>query len=69
VKNNKTEKINIELEDQIPLSYSKNFEVELLESTGAKYDKNKGELKWALELAPLEKKVLTFSYQIKIKNT
>ena len=68
VKNNKTEKINIELADQIPLSYSKNFDVELLESTDAKYDKNKGELKWNLELAPLEKKVLTFSYSVKMKH-
>ncbi len=67
VKNNKTEKINIQLEDQIPLSYSKNYDIELLESSNANYNKNKGELKWNLELAPLEKKVLTFSYQIKIK--
>jgi hypothetical protein len=65
VKNTKNDSINMIVEDQIPLTYSKDFEIELLESQDAKYDKNKGELSWTIDLAPLEKKVLTFSYNVK----
>ncbi|MEN8122166.1 MAG: mucoidy inhibitor MuiA family protein [Bacteroidota bacterium] len=67
VKNNKQEKINVLVEDQVPVSYSKSMVVSLLESAGAEFNDKKGELKWNLELKPLEKKVLTFAYQIKTK--
>ena len=68
VKNNKSEKVNIIVEDQIPVSYSKNVEITLLESPNADFDKNKGELSWDIELKPLEKRILTFVYQTKIRN-
>jgi len=69
VKNSKADSVNVLVEDQIPISYTKNQEVELLESSDAKYDKNKGELSWNLQLKPLEKKKLVLSYRVKTKRT
>lgn len=69
VKNNKSDTVNVIVEDQVPVSINNKYEIELLESSAATFDKEKGKLNWKLELAPLEKKVLTFTYQIKIKNS
>jgi len=67
VRNTKTDSINLTVEDQIPLTYSRDFEIELIDSQNATYNKNKGELSWKIDLAPLEKKVLTFRYLVKSK--
>jgi hypothetical protein len=68
VRNTKSDSIQLMVEDQIPLTYSKDFEIELLESTNALYDKEKGELKWMLNLAPMDKKTISFKYLVKSKN-
>ncbi len=68
VKNTKSDSVSLTVEDQIPVSFFKNMEVELLENSNAEYDKLKGELKWNLKLEPYEKKTLNFTYRIKTKN-
>ncbi len=67
VRNTKPDSINVIVEDQIPVSFFKNIDVELTESSNAEYNKNKGELKWDLKLAPFDKKTLSFAYRIKTK--
>lgn len=68
LKNTKDQKINLLVEDQIPVSISKNIEVELVNNQGATLDEKKGKLSWQLTLEPLEKKTLSFCYKIKFKN-
>jgi len=65
VRNNKSEAVNITLEDQYPLSTNKEIEVELLESANAVVNKDKGSLTWQLSLLPNEIKTLRFSYTVK----
>lgn len=67
IRNNKAEKIKVNIEDQIPLSYSKDLQVALTEQDGAKYNDNKGELSWEVALEPLEKRVLQYTYEIRCK--
>ncbi len=64
VQNNKKENINIELEDQIPISTEKEIKVTLTEANGAIFDKEKGTLKWNLTLKPNENHKVRFVYQI-----
>lgn len=64
VKNNKNVEININLQDQYPVSNRKSMEVELLESMGATNDEKLGMLDWNFTLAPLEKKELSFKYEV-----
>ena len=65
IRNNKSSKIRIDIEDQYPISTQKSYVVELLESSGAKVDSKRGKLKWELELTPNEKRVLKFQYSVK----
>ncbi len=65
VRNNKSVKIRINIEDQYPLSDRKSYVVELLESSNAKVNKRNGALSWEIELEPSEKKVLNFQYSVK----
>lgn len=62
VRNNKRAPIKLVIEDQYPLSDKDIFDVDLLNSTGAKLDKKEGTLSWELELAPEKKQELGFSY-------
>lgn len=65
VKNNKKTPIVLVLEDQYPISQRKSVEVELLESSEAKVDKNTGELIWELKLEAGEKKTITTKFSVK----
>jgi len=65
IRNNKYEKINLIIEDQIPVSQNDKIDVELEESAEAEYDKQTGKLVWKLDLAPSEKKTLKFQYTVK----
>lgn len=65
VRNNKKEAITLSLEDQYPLSTDKEIEVELLESSNAKVNKETGILEWELNLKPGETKKLRLSYLVK----
>lgn len=65
VKNNKNEAIEIQVEDQFPLSTDTSIEVSLNETSGAEVDNEKGLLKWNVNLKPNESKKIRFSYQIR----
>lgn len=65
VRNNKKEMVNMLLKDQYPLSTDKEIEIELLESNGAKENKETGILTWDLKLNPNETKKIRISYKVK----
>jgi hypothetical protein len=57
--------IQMELQDQYPLSTTKDIEVELLQHEGAAVNEETGILTWKLQLAPGEIKKLRLSYSVK----
>ena len=61
VKNLRKQKINIVLEDQIPVSVNKSIVVDPVTISGAAHDKDKGKLEWELTLEPAE----TRSFQVR----
>ncbi|PLX04932.1 MAG: hypothetical protein C0594_08495 [Marinilabiliales bacterium] len=65
VRNNKDEKINIQIDDQYPVAISKDVDINLIESSDAKVNKEEGKLTWELELEPGQNKELKFSYSVK----
>ncbi|MBI2968724.1 MAG: DUF4139 domain-containing protein [Bacteroidetes bacterium] len=65
VKNNRKGNINIEIQDQIPISKQGDISVEVLETSGAKTDAVTGQLTWNFNLAPGEAKKITLSFSIK----
>ncbi len=65
VRNNKKEAAGITLKDQYPLSTDKEVEIELLESSNAKENKETGILTWDLKLNPNETKKIRISYKVK----
>ncbi|MFK8275023.1 DUF4139 domain-containing protein [Capnocytophaga cynodegmi] len=64
VQNNKKEAITIEIEDQVPVSTEKTIKVSLIEAKEATFDKEKGSLKWKMNLKPNENKKIRFVYQV-----
>lgn len=64
VRNQKNEMIEVEVEDQYPISTDASIKVTLLSSEGATVDKEKGTLKWKLQLAPNATQKIRFGYQI-----
>ncbi len=65
VRNNKKEAVNVLLKDQYPLSTDKEVEIELLESNGAKENKETGILTWDLKINPNETKKIRISYKVR----
>ena len=65
VRNTRKAAIDIEIEDQVPLSNNEQLNVEILETGGAEYNKETGKLVWKLKLAPGESKKLRFGYSVK----
>lgn len=65
VRNNKKETAQLVLKDQYPLSEDKEVEIELLQSDGAKVNKETGILNWNLDLRPSETKKIRISYRVK----
>jgi uncharacterized protein (TIGR02231 family) len=65
VKNNRKAPINIELQDQVPVSKQGDIEVETLETSKADLDATTGTLKWNMTLAPGESKKIILSFSIK----
>jgi hypothetical protein len=65
VRNTRKSAIEIELEDQIPLTNNEQLEVEVLETGNAEYNKETGKLTWKLKLNPGESKSLRFGYAVK----
>lgn len=65
VKNNRNQAIEIDLEDQIPVSTIKEIEVNMKElSKGTLFD-NTGKVKWNMNLQPGETKSVTLTFSIK----
>lgn len=64
VRNTKNAKINIRIEDQMPLSKNEQIKVELKESSGAKVETTSGKLIWNLEVAPSSNKTLKLIYSV-----
>ncbi len=68
VKNNRKSDINITIEDQFPVTTHEKIEVELLESSGAKIDKEKGFLKWYVSIPAGKSIERKFGYKIDTPN-
>ena len=69
IKNNKNEAVAVELTDQYPLPKFSDIKVDLTDKGGAEVDSETGKLTWKLNLAPQEKKVVRFSYEVKYPKT
>ena len=65
VRNNKKEKVSLELKDQYPISSNKDIEEELLDGGGATVNKDTGILMWNVELAAGESRKFRISYSVK----
>lgn len=65
VRNNKSEQVVIQVEDQYPLSNNTSIEVELTDTSSGVVDAEKGLVKWDLKLKANETKTLRFGYQVR----
>lgn len=65
MKNSRNSKIEIDIEDQLPLSQDKNVIIDKKELSGGKYDEITGLLKWRTTVQAKDSKKFTLSYQIK----
>ena len=65
VKNNKSQAINMTVADQIPVSTQEDIEVEVNNISGAKFNKENGEVNWSFTLPPSQKKELQLMYSVK----
>jgi uncharacterized protein (TIGR02231 family) len=69
MKNSRAAKIDIEVEDQLPLAQDKTVVIERKELSGAKYDEVTGKLNWRSTIQAKDSKKLTLTYQVKaLKN-
>ena len=69
IKNSRSNKIEIDIEDQLPLTYDKNVTIERKEISGAKYDEVTGILKWRSIIQAKDSKKLSIVYQVKAPKT
>ena len=65
IRNTKSIPVVLDLIEQVPLSTSKEIEVEILEITGAKHDIKNGYLDWEVKLDPGETKSYIVKYSVK----
>lgn len=65
LKNNKDKLVQLHLQDQLPVSTSRDITVSLLEPESKAFDEDKGILDWKLTLLPGESKQITFKYLVK----
>jgi uncharacterized protein (TIGR02231 family) len=65
MKNSRATKIEIDVEDQLPLTQDKTVSIERKETSGAKYDEVTGILKWRSIISGKDSKKITLTYQIK----
>jgi len=69
VRNGRTSKIEIEIEDQLPITQDKNIVIEQKDISNAKFDELTGLLKWRFNIAAKDSKKINFVYQIKAPKT
>lgn len=65
IKNNRKTPIQIDLEDQLPVSQNSEITVETIEISKAEQNILTGQLKWKLSLAPDESKKIVLTYSVK----
>lgn len=65
LKNNKSDAVNLNLEDQIPVSQNKDIEVQLLESTDGVFNDVSGKVSWNITLKPGETRTLKLRFEVK----
>jgi len=65
VRNNKSQKADITVNDQIPLSTNSDITVEPGDLSDASYNDKTGLLTWTFTLQPKETKKITFNYSVK----
>jgi uncharacterized protein (TIGR02231 family) len=65
VKNNRNKAINIEIQDQIPVSQNSDITVSIDETSGAIYDEYTGKLRWNLRIEAGETVKLQLGYTVK----
>jgi conserved hypothetical protein len=65
VKNNKSQKIDMQLLDQVPVSTSEEIEVTVQKISGAQQNATTGEVKWEFSLEPGAKKDFELNYSVK----
>ena len=63
-KNTKKRPIELNLLDQIPVPTDKSITVDAMEISGARHDREKGELAWTLTLKPAEAVTKTVKYSV-----
>jgi uncharacterized protein (TIGR02231 family) len=64
-RNNKDYPIKLKLYDQVPVSASKDIQVETLELTGGSMNPNTGKVVWTMDLNPNETKQVILKYSVK----
>ncbi len=65
LRNTRTVPVTILVEDHIPVSRNSQIEVTLMDSGGARYNKETGKLSWEITLQPNESKTVGFAYEVK----
>jgi uncharacterized protein (TIGR02231 family) len=63
-KNLRKQKINLIIEDQLPVAVNKAITVDAVTISGAEHDKDKGKLTWKLSMNPTESKTLPVKYTV-----
>ncbi len=69
IKNSRNSKVEIEVEDQLPLTQDNTITIERKELSGAKYDEITGIVKWRSIIQAKDNKKLSLVYQIKAPKT
>lgn len=64
ITNSKKQEVDINIDDQVPVSTNEKIKVKLLEQGNSNYNTTTGGLKWILKLKPSETKKLQFSYSV-----
>jgi uncharacterized protein (TIGR02231 family) len=65
VKNNRKQPIQIEIQDQVPVSQDSEIETSIMQISGAEQDLLSGKLTWKLNLDPAKSEKLSLIYDIK----
>jgi len=65
VKNNKSQKINMLIFDQVPVSTLEEIKVDISETSGAKHNIETGEINWDFSIDPNESKKFELKYTVK----
>jgi uncharacterized protein (TIGR02231 family) len=65
VRNNKKQVLDLRIEDQLPVSMNKDIQVEPIDYSGGKYNKETGRIAWKIKMEPSAEKKLRVSYAIR----